>query len=95
MASEVEPASAPTPVPSPNRQHYQFFWEFLTFKVDCVLFQLPKYRFVEDSPTFAGQYGIGLEHTDPNGSGPSVIELDATPPDFEYFIKAMYPRYVL
>ncbi|KAH6907068.1 hypothetical protein BKA70DRAFT_1150737 [Coprinopsis sp. MPI-PUGE-AT-0042] len=50
----------------------------------CVTFQLPKYRFVEESEEFMRIVGGG------EGDGP--IELDVALGDFESFLKAFLPR---
>ncbi|KAH6894007.1 hypothetical protein BKA70DRAFT_1077901, partial [Coprinopsis sp. MPI-PUGE-AT-0042] len=52
--------------------------------VEGVVFQLPKYRFVEDSEVFMEMV------TTSEGAG--VIELDVTLVEFESFLKAFLPR---
>ncbi|KAH6907066.1 hypothetical protein BKA70DRAFT_1563408 [Coprinopsis sp. MPI-PUGE-AT-0042] len=54
------------------------------FQVEGVVFQLPKYRFVEDSEVFMEMV------TTSEGAG--VIELDVSLGDFESFLKAFLPR---
>ncbi|KAH6894000.1 hypothetical protein BKA70DRAFT_1117533, partial [Coprinopsis sp. MPI-PUGE-AT-0042] len=53
-------------------------------QVDGVMFQLPKYRFVEESEQFMRIFGGG------EGGGP--IDLDVSLGDFESFLKAFLPR---
>ncbi|KAH6894024.1 hypothetical protein BKA70DRAFT_1320305 [Coprinopsis sp. MPI-PUGE-AT-0042] len=53
-------------------------------QVEGVIFQLPKYRFVEESEAFMGMVAKG------GGDGP--IELDVALVEFESFLKAFLPR---
>ncbi|KAH6907067.1 hypothetical protein BKA70DRAFT_1286143, partial [Coprinopsis sp. MPI-PUGE-AT-0042] len=57
-------------------KHSLYFWDSITFKVEGVFFQLPKYRFVEESETFMAM----------------VAPLDVALRDFEHFLKAFLPR---
>ncbi|KAH6867909.1 hypothetical protein BKA70DRAFT_1029404, partial [Coprinopsis sp. MPI-PUGE-AT-0042] len=54
------------------------------FQVEGVVFQLPKYRFVEESEVF-------IEMVAKNG-GDGPIDLDVALVDFESFLKAFLPR---
>ncbi|KAH6894003.1 hypothetical protein BKA70DRAFT_1160824 [Coprinopsis sp. MPI-PUGE-AT-0042] len=75
----TEDASAPS-----IQKHSLYFWESITFKVDGVVFQLPKYRFVEESDVFMEMVKTS--------EGDGVIELDVTLVEFESFLKAFLPR---
>ncbi|KAH6894004.1 hypothetical protein BKA70DRAFT_1570743 [Coprinopsis sp. MPI-PUGE-AT-0042] len=77
--TRTEHASAPS-----IQKHSLYFWESITFQVEGVVFQLPKYRFVEDSEVFMEMV------TTSEGDG--VIELDVTLVEFESFLKAFLPR---
>ncbi|KAH6894020.1 hypothetical protein BKA70DRAFT_1570753 [Coprinopsis sp. MPI-PUGE-AT-0042] len=90
VAKGTPPSSQPsvstgTPTenaPAPSMQkHSLYFWDSITFKVEGVVFQLPKYRFVEDSEVFTEMVAK---------DGP--IDLDVAPVDFESFLKAFLPR---
>lgn len=54
-------------------------------QVEGITFQLPKYRFAEESEEFMSIVTVG------EGDGP--IELDVALGDFESFLKVFLPRY--
>ncbi|KAH6893992.1 hypothetical protein BKA70DRAFT_1570733 [Coprinopsis sp. MPI-PUGE-AT-0042] len=69
----------------PMHKHSLYFWESILFKVEGITFQLPKYRFAEESDEFMRVAARG------EGDGP--IELDVTLGDFEAFLKVfLLPR---
>ncbi|KAH6894019.1 hypothetical protein BKA70DRAFT_1407494, partial [Coprinopsis sp. MPI-PUGE-AT-0042] len=78
-ATRTEHGSAPS-----MQKHSLYFWDSIMFKVEGVIFQLPKYRFVEDSEVF-----MKLVTT---SEGDGVIELGVVLVEFESFLKAFLPR---
>ncbi|KAH6867902.1 hypothetical protein BKA70DRAFT_1414320 [Coprinopsis sp. MPI-PUGE-AT-0042] len=79
MAMRTEHAPEPS-----VQKHSVHFWDSITFKVEGVVFQLPKYRFVEESEVFMEMVAKDA------GDGP--IDLDVSLVDFESFLKAFLPR---
>ncbi|KAH6894023.1 hypothetical protein BKA70DRAFT_1570756 [Coprinopsis sp. MPI-PUGE-AT-0042] len=79
MGTPAEHAPAPS-----MQKHSLYFWESITFKVEGVIFQLPKYRFVEDSGVFMDMVQASKED--------GVVELDVALVEFESFLKAFLPR---
>jgi hypothetical protein len=93
--------TVPDPSKSSAKRHSLYFWETITFKVsrqpcwgkpltdmtqvEGVIFQLPKYRFVEGSDEFMAMVAGGVGPNEP-------IELDVALGDFETFLKAFLPR---
>ncbi|KAH6893980.1 hypothetical protein BKA70DRAFT_1117632 [Coprinopsis sp. MPI-PUGE-AT-0042] len=71
--------------------HRDYFWDVIRFKVRGTRFQLPLYRFVEESEFFASKYGL-CDSPSRDGFATSVIDLDVSPKDFESFLKAFIPR---
>ncbi|KAH6893982.1 hypothetical protein BKA70DRAFT_1407471 [Coprinopsis sp. MPI-PUGE-AT-0042] len=80
-----------TPLPTGMEDHREYFWDVIRFKVGGTRFQLPLYRFVEESEFFASQYGL-CDSPSRDGFATSVIELDVNLKDFECFLKAFVPR---
>ncbi|KAH6867904.1 hypothetical protein BKA70DRAFT_1579029 [Coprinopsis sp. MPI-PUGE-AT-0042] len=77
--TRTEHSSAPS-----MQKHSLYFWETITLMVEGVVFQLPKYRFVEESDVFMGMV-VG-------DKADESIELDVDLVDFEGFLKAFLPR---
>ncbi|KAH6907084.1 hypothetical protein BKA70DRAFT_1286204 [Coprinopsis sp. MPI-PUGE-AT-0042] len=80
-----------TNLPTGMEDHREYFWDVIRFKVGVTRFQLPLYRFVEESEFFASQYGL-CDSPSRDGFATSVIELDVSVKDFECFLKAFIPR---
>ncbi|KAH6867901.1 hypothetical protein BKA70DRAFT_1492308 [Coprinopsis sp. MPI-PUGE-AT-0042] len=66
------------------QKHSLYFWDSIMFKVEGIIFQLPKYRFVEESEAFMEMVAKG------GGDGP--IDLDVALVEFESFLKVFLPR---
>ncbi|TFK23599.1 hypothetical protein FA15DRAFT_459035 [Coprinopsis marcescibilis] len=85
IATELVPAA-----PGKYIGHDVYFWEFVTFKVEDRLFQLPKYRFMQ-SETFVQEHGLCIEYGHENVQDSRAIQLDVGLAEFEHFLKALYP----
>ncbi|KAF6747348.1 hypothetical protein DFP72DRAFT_608162 [Ephemerocybe angulata] len=87
------------PLSPPSAVDEEYYWDFVTFSVDDVLYRLPKYRFVNGSETFASEYGLdqdqgseeeyaGVEDSSPD----AVKKLDVAAADFRALLKVLYPK---
>ncbi|KAF6761058.1 hypothetical protein DFP72DRAFT_30919 [Ephemerocybe angulata] len=87
------------PLSPPSAVDEEYYWDFVTFSVDDVLYRLPKYRFVNGSETFASEYGLdqdqgseeeyaGVEDSYPD----AVKKLDVAAADFRALLKVLYPK---
>ncbi|KAH6893985.1 hypothetical protein BKA70DRAFT_1532761, partial [Coprinopsis sp. MPI-PUGE-AT-0042] len=70
--------------------HKDYFWDVVRFKVGNTRFQLPLYRFVEESEYFATEYK--LSDATKEGYATDALELDVDLNDFECFLKGFLPR---
>ncbi|KAH6893978.1 hypothetical protein BKA70DRAFT_1320177 [Coprinopsis sp. MPI-PUGE-AT-0042] len=70
--------------------HKEYFWDVVRFKVRNSRFQLPLYRFVDESEYFAAEYK--LSDATKEGYAQDVIDLDVDLQDFERFLKVFLPR---
>ncbi|KAF5317260.1 hypothetical protein D9611_003676 [Ephemerocybe angulata] len=87
------------PLSPPSAVDEEYYWDFVTFSVDDVLYRLPKYRFVNGSETFAREYGLdqdqgseeeyaGVEDSSPD----AVKKLDVAAAEFRALLKVLYPK---
>ncbi|KAH6907082.1 hypothetical protein BKA70DRAFT_1105024 [Coprinopsis sp. MPI-PUGE-AT-0042] len=75
------------------KDHKEYFWDVVRFKVANTRFQLPLYRFVEESEYFATEYKLWADVSkDGLATDDHVIELDVDLGDFECFLKVFLPR---
>ncbi|KAH6907075.1 hypothetical protein BKA70DRAFT_1286180 [Coprinopsis sp. MPI-PUGE-AT-0042] len=72
--------------------HREYFWGVVRFQVKNTRFQLPLYRFVEESDFSATQYGLCNAGATTDGFATGLIELDVDMKHFECFLKAFLPR---
>ncbi|KAF5316999.1 hypothetical protein D9611_003669 [Ephemerocybe angulata] len=88
-----------TALSPPSAVDEEYYWDFVTFSVDDVLYRLPKYRFVNGSETFASEYGLdqdqgseeeyaGVEDSPPD----AVKKLEVAAADFRALLKVLYPK---
>ncbi|KAF6761059.1 hypothetical protein DFP72DRAFT_30936 [Ephemerocybe angulata] len=76
-----------------------YYWDFVTFSVEDLLFRVPKYRIMSDSETFAREHGLDQDNTSEreySSDDPllNAIKLDASVVDFRAFLKALYPKFI-
>ncbi|KAF6747349.1 hypothetical protein DFP72DRAFT_972543 [Ephemerocybe angulata] len=76
-----------------------YYWDFVTFSVEDLLFRVPKYRIMSDSETFAREHGLDQDNASEqeySSDDPllNAIKLDASVVDFRAFLKALYPKFV-
>ncbi|KAH6893975.1 hypothetical protein BKA70DRAFT_1037514, partial [Coprinopsis sp. MPI-PUGE-AT-0042] len=78
--------------PPPGMEdHREYFWDVVRFQVSDTRFQLPLYRFVEESEFFSAQHGLSDRNVK-DGFSSALVELDVELKDFECFLKAFLPR---
>ncbi|KAH6907059.1 hypothetical protein BKA70DRAFT_1286124 [Coprinopsis sp. MPI-PUGE-AT-0042] len=74
------------------QKHSLFYWEFVEFQVQDVLFQLPLLPFVEGSKTFAAAHGL-VPRDDESNPGTkdqrTPVKLDVGLREFEAFLKVL------
>ncbi|KAF6747350.1 hypothetical protein DFP72DRAFT_608191 [Ephemerocybe angulata] len=83
----------------PSNADEEYYWDFVTFSVDDVLYRVPKYRFMNGSETFASEYGLDQdqgseeEHAGVDDSSPDAVKtLDVAAADFRALLKVLYPK---
>ncbi|KAH6894014.1 hypothetical protein BKA70DRAFT_1407492 [Coprinopsis sp. MPI-PUGE-AT-0042] len=90
--SHAGPSCVTGPTLRSGQKHSLFYWEFVEFQVQDVLFQLPLRPFVKGSKTFAAAHGL-VPRDDESNPGTKVqrtpIKLDVGLREFEAFLKVL------